>query len=145
MRRALLDVNVLVALFDGDHTFNEAAHSWLEGGASAGIATCPLTENGLLRILSHPHYSKHFTLSPADVIGRLERFVAHHDHEFWADEISLREAVFLRDHMLGSKQLTDIYLLGLAVRKGGRLVTFDPTIPLAAVDGAAPGHLVALG
>ncbi|MCC5808337.1 MAG: hypothetical protein JJU00_18565 [Opitutales bacterium] len=144
MKRALLDVNVLIALFDADHAFNESAHGWLEANASVGIATCPLTENGLVRILSHPRYSKTLTLRPADVIDRLERFAAHHDHEFWADELSLRETVIRRDRILGSRQLTDIYLLGFAVRRNGRLVTFDQTIPVDAVEGATPAHLVAL-
>jgi hypothetical protein len=67
------------------------------------------------------------------------------DHAFWFDDISLTDMqLFDRDHILGPKQLTDIYLLALAVRNGGRLATFDPAIPLAAVRGAEPRHVAVI-
>lgn len=139
---ALLDVNVLVALFDQDHVFNDAAHRWLEASAAEGIATCPLTENGLVRILSHPSYSKQFQLPPLEVIRRLDNFIAVQQHSFWKDGLSLRAAEhFEQSRIIGSKQLTDIYLLGLAVHHDGRLVTFDKSIPLSAVKGACAKHL----
>lgn len=142
----LLDVNVLVALFDQDHVFNDAAHRWLEANATSGIATCPLTENGLVRILSHPGYSKHFQLPPGEVIRRLDNFVARQQHRFWKDHLSLRDSAhFVQSRILGSKQLTDIYLLGLALHHGGRLVTFDRNIPLEAVVGASSEHLEIIG
>ncbi len=67
--RALLDVNVLIALFDQDHVFHDRAHLWLEANAAAGIATCPLTENGVVRVISHPKYSSSLRLAPGDVIA----------------------------------------------------------------------------
>lgn len=142
----LLDVNVLVALFDQDHVFNDAAHIWLGVNSSQGIATCPLTENGLIRILSHPGYSKQLQLPPGEVIRRLDNFLAEQQHRFWEDHLSLRDpAHFAQSRILGSKQLTDIYLLGLAVHHGGRLVTFDRNIPLEAVIGASAEHLEIIG
>ena len=67
------------------------------------------------------------------------------DHAFWPDDISIADpAVFDHARILGPRQLTDVYLLALAVKNGGRLVTFDRGIPLAAVRGATPEHLVAL-
>ena len=144
--RTLLDVNVLIALFDENHLFNNLAHEWLQANSSEGIASCALTENGLIRILSHPAYSKKIRLTPGEVIRRLEGFKQAHIHEFWPDDLSLCDSsVFRRSHILGSKQLTDIYLLGLAVRHQGRLLTFDAKLGLEAVVGAEPKHLEPLG
>jgi len=143
--RALLDVNVLVALFDQDHTFNERAHQWLEDHLDEGIATCPLTENGVVRILSHPNYSKSLRLAPAEIVERLARFCMAQNHAFWADSVSLREpAVFQIERLLGPRQITDLYLLALAVREGGRLITFDEGIAATAVVGATPEHLAVI-
>lgn len=139
---ALLDVNLLVALFDQDHVFNDRAHRWLEENNTQGIATCPLTENGLIRILSHPGYSKQFQLPPSEVIRRLDNFLSSQTHSFWNDDLSLRNPKqFDQSRMIGSKQLTDIYLLGLAKCNDGKLITFDRNIPLAAVKGATPEQL----
>lgn len=143
--RALLDVNVLIALFDEDHVFNERAHEWFEANAAKGIATCPHTENGVVRILSHPGYSKVLKLSPARIIGMLGKFVSRHDHEFWSDDLSLRdERAFDVSRLLGHRQVSDVYLLALAVRHGGRLVSFDGAVASSAVRGFRKDHLVVL-
>ncbi len=132
--RALLDVNVLIALFDQHHIFHERAHLWLEGNVATGIATCPLTENGVVRIISHPKYSRAFTQTPSDVIQRLDKFCKAQDHAFWSDNVSLTDLMlFPADQILGTRQVTDVYLLGLAVKHGGRLVTFDEGICLKTV------------
>lgn len=138
---ALLDVNVLVALFDPDHVHHEPAHEWFAANRKAGWATCPITENGLVRILSNPAYTvTHET--PRTVIGRLEVFCASGEHVFWQDDFSLRDPkVFHQPSPATYRQLTDVYLLGLAKRKGGRLATFDGGIPLGAVVGATQNHL----
>lgn len=143
--RDLPDVNVLVALFDEDHIFNDQAHAWLETKSKDGIATCPLTENGLIRILSHPNYSAKLRHPPAQILRRLDLFCSQHDHAFWPDELSLRQTnLFQIDRLLGPRQVTDAYLLALAVRHNGRLVTFDTGIPSTAVLGALPQHLLVI-
>jgi len=140
--RALLDVNVLIALFDQAHVFNDRAHTWLEANSQNGIATCPITENGLIRILSHPNYSRHFTLTPTEVIRRLTNFLKQQDHTFWEDSLSLRDPNhFDTDRILGSKQTTDIYLLALASKHTAKLVTLDARIPLKAVCQATMQNL----
>lgn len=140
--RALLDVNVLIALFDQDHIFHERAHVWLENQRSQGIATCPLTENGVVRILSNQKYSPSLRLSPSDVIDTLNRFCEAQDHAFWQDDVSIRDSgIFYPGQMLGSRQISDVYLLGLAKNHAGRLVTFDEGIARSAVSGATPSHL----
>jgi toxin-antitoxin system PIN domain toxin len=133
---ALLDVNVLVALFDPDHVHHEPAHRWFEEQRGIGWATCPLTENGLLRLLTHPAYLQ-AAAPPADVLERLRAFCGSGGHAFWPDDVSLRDAeLFQAGAPPSHRQVTDLYLLGLAVKRGGRLATFDRAIPLAKVRGA---------
>jgi toxin-antitoxin system PIN domain toxin len=139
-RPALLDVNVLIALFDPDHVHHEAAHGWFGTHHSSGWAICPLTENGVVRILSNPAYSA-AAERPADVAGRLRAFRDSGDHVFWPDDASICDAPAF-DLSVGHRHLTDVYLLALAVRRDGCLVTFDRSIPGKAVRGARAGHLV---
>lgn len=141
--RALLDVNVLVALLDGGHLHHRTATDWLGSHMSAGWASCPLTQNGCVRILSLTSYPN--SQPPTMVAQRLGQAVSGGHHEFWPDSLSLLEPQRLNwDHLLGSRQVTDAYLLALAVQRGGRLVTFDRGIAAAAVPGASKRHLVTL-
>src|SRR5262249_33785840 len=135
---ALLDVNVLVALFDPDHVHHEPAHQWFAMQQPAGWATCPLTENSTVRVLSNPAYSA-VAESPGRIIERLRIFCRTAGHEFWADDISLRDtSLFQTDSPAGYRWVTDLYLLGLAVKRRGCLATFDRAIsPLRKVCGAA--------
>ncbi len=140
--RALLDVNVIIALLDPDHAFHERAHDWWAEHMKRGWASCPLTENGVVRIMSNPNYSQETRFTPADMIGRLRTFVGQTDHEFWPDEISLRdEKIFATERIHSSQQLTDLYLLALAAKHHGRLVTFDQGIPLSAISNAKAANL----
>ena len=142
--RALLDVNVIIALLDPDHAFHERAHAWWAANRQRGWASCPLTENGVVRILSHPGYSQQTRFAPGDVIGRLRQFAAQSDYEFWPDGISLRdETIFAAERLHSSRQLTDLYLLALAVAHQGRLVTFDQGIALSGVHHARAANLCA--
>lgn len=140
---ALLDVNVLIALFDAGHVHHEAAHDWFADNAAAGWATCPLTENGFLRILSHPRAA--VDADRATLLASLETFCASRHHTFWTDSVSLRdETLFDRSVTVTHTALTDVYLLGLATRMRGRLATFDQTIPLKTVKGATRDHLAVI-
>jgi uncharacterized protein len=143
--RALLDVNVLIALLDADHSFHSRAHAWWNSSKSSGWASCAITENAVARIMANPGYGKKNRLTPAAVIGSLEIFSTQTSHEFWPEDISLRDQkLFSREHILSSSQLTDIYLLALAARHGGKLVTFDQNISLDAVRIAQPQNLTVL-
>jgi uncharacterized protein len=145
MSRALLDVNVLVALHDPAHPNHEDAHRWFGRNRKRGWATCPVTVNGCVRVLSNPAYPS-VTATPAEVASRLGVLCAGPDHEFWSDSVSLLdESLFRLQAITGHQQVTDICLLGLAVRHGGRLATFDRSIPLKAVAGAGPDRLELLG
>ena len=138
---ALLDVSVLVALFDDGHVSHEAAHDWFTDNQALGWASCPITENGVLRVLGNPSQPGGFT-PIHDIAARLETFCSGTDHHFWPDDLSFRNrARFHVDGIRGYRQLTDVYLLGLAVQRGGRVVTYEQRVPLAAVKGAARASL----
>lgn len=134
----LLDVNVLIALVDTDHVSHQAAHDWFGREGRRSWATCPLTENGLVRIVSHPKYQDGGA-SPAQVLGILTRLTELEGHVRWPDDVSLTDpGLFVAARLLTPAQVTDTYLLGLAVRHGGRLATLDRRLsPLAVVGGAA--------
>src|SRR5580692_1935114 len=135
--RALLDVNVIIALLDPDHAFHERAHAWWAANGKYGWASCPLTENGVVRIMSNPNYNRQARFTLGDLIGRLREFTSQTNHEFWPDDISLRDENFLvTERMHSSRQLTDLYLLALAAKHHARLVTFDRGIPLSSVHNA---------
>lgn len=141
--RALLDVNVLIALLDADHLSHARAHEWFDAHARLGWASCPITQNGCVRIMSAPGYPNPLPV-PA-VIARLTEATGTRRHAFWPDDISLLDnAVAIADRILGPRQLTDVYLLALAVRHGGRFVTFDASIPASVVRGWKPEHLQVL-
>jgi uncharacterized protein len=142
---ALLDVSVLVALFDDGHMAHEAAHDWFTDNGSLGWASCPITENGVIRVLGSPTYPAGFT-PIRELVSRLDKFCAATEHHFWTDDVSLRNrARFHVDGIRGHRQLTDVYLLGLAVQRAGRFVTLDQHVPLAAVKGAMRASLEIIG
>ena len=141
--RALLDVNVLIALLDADHSLHPSASEWFSSRARAGWASCPITQNGCVRIMSHPGYPN--ALSVRAVTERLREACASAQHEFWPDDVSLLDAKIVdaaRIH--GPRQLTDLYLLALAVRHGGQFITFDAAVARDAVKGAEKKHLLLL-
>ena len=141
--RALLDVNVLIALFDAAHVHHRIARDWLHEHIAAGWASCPLTQNGCIRIMTQANYPD--AQAPALIAMRLAEACETQWHEFWPDSISMLERGLLDwEQILSSRQLTDVYLLALAVQHGGRLVTLDRSIPMAAVPGASSHHLVRL-
>jgi uncharacterized protein len=140
--RALLDINVIIALLDPDHVFHDRAHAWWEANRKHGWASCPLTENGVVRIMANPVYSQSVRFTPQDLISRLNSFATQTNHEFWPDNVTLRDVgVFAGDRIHGSSQITDIYLLALAVKHMGRLATFDERIPASAVCSATKSNV----
>ena len=141
--RALLDVNVLIALLDQDHSLHERAREWFAANGSQGWASCPITQNGCIRIMSHPGYPN--ALKTSAVMQRLGEAVTTAHHQFWPDDLSLLDPrIADRTRIHGPRQLTDLYLLALAVRHRGRFVSFDSSIPLTGIKGAEKRHLVAV-
>ncbi len=141
--RALLDVNVLIALLDSDHASHDAAIRWFSKHAREGWASCPITQNGCIRIMSNQGYPNPLPVNA--VIQRLADACDENIHEFWPDKVSLLDSdVVDSTRIHGPRQLTDIYLLALAVQREGRLVTFDNGIPLAAVRKATMQNMLIL-
>ena len=142
--RALLDINVLLALLDADHADHRGARAWLSGEIEHGWATCALTQNGFVRIVSQPRRYPS-PVSPGEAIRRLSRATGTTHHEFWPCSISVLDPRHVaRSHVHGPRQLTDVYLLALAAAHGGRFVTFDRSVPLVAAPGATAENLVTL-
>lgn len=141
--RALLDVNVLIALLDADHSLHARATTWFVSHARGGWASCPITQNGCVRIMSHPSYPNAFPTRA--VMERLAEATASNYHEFWPDDISLLDAAIADPSRIhGPRQLTDLYLLALAIRHDGQFVTFDASVSIEAIKAAEKKHLVVL-
>jgi toxin-antitoxin system PIN domain toxin len=133
--RYLLDVNVLIALLDAAHVQHEAAHGWFAAVGHRAWATCPLTENGLLRIVGHPRYPN-TPGTPAAVANLLRDLRALPGHAFWNDDLSLMEPRGVdTSKLLSHSQITDSYLLALAVAHQGQLASLDRRLVVNAVKG----------
>lgn len=139
--RALLDINILLALFDSGHLFHSRALQWWSANKNGGWASCPLTENGYLRIISQASYPRAVRL--ADAALHLRTWAVPPLHEFWPDDVSILDSGMIDyTRLLSPKKITDVYLLALAVKQGGRLVTLDTGISVQAVKGAQTDNLV---
>ena len=140
--RSLLDINVVIALLDPDHIFQERAHKWWSANGDRGWASCPLTENGVVRIMTSPGYSQKIRFTAAEVVLKVTEFIDKTDHQFWPDAISMLDnSRFDYGRIHGPRQLTDLYLLALATKHNGRLLTFDQGISLSTVKGAKAENL----
>jgi uncharacterized protein len=138
----LLDVNVLIALIDPGHVQHDAAHEWFASRGHESWATCPMTENGLIRIVGHSRYPN-TPGSPAAVMSLLAGLTALPGHIFWPDALSLRDQKFFdATRLLSSAQVTDSYLLALAHSHRGQLASFDRRLVTDAVRGAAKALFV---
>ena len=129
----LLDINVLIALVDPAHRHHRQSRRWFVANQANGWATCPITENGMVRILSSPSYPGGG--QTAEATGALLTVLCGlPGHVFWPDEVSIRDSRLFAP-LSGPKKITDSYLLALAVKRGGRLITFDRKLDVASVVG----------
>jgi hypothetical protein len=136
----LFDVNVLIALADSRHRHHRQAKEAIRQARPDGWATCPLTQNGFLRIFGRQGRPDG-PGSPEEARQFLASLLSDPAHRFWADDISLAD-VGLFPRLPASSQLTDLYLLALAVKHGGRLATFDAGLEAALVPGGARAYYV---
>lgn len=137
----LLDVNVLIALFSERHEHHQAAHDWFADAKGGGWATCPLTENGFVRVMRQ----RRPTWPVGEFVRLLRQLCGERNHQFWPDTVSLTDpAVFDPTAIAGPQQITDVYLLALAVKKSAALATTDRSIPLGAVRGARHTNLLVI-
>ncbi len=141
MARSLLDTSVLIALCDPSHSMHGSALAWL-GGVTDGVATCPIVENGAVRILSQPKYASGLPISTSSAVLAVREIRNVTGYEFWADDVSLLDSdVIDASALMGPGQVTDSYLLALAVKGDAALVTLDTRLMLSAVNGATQKHL----
>ena len=124
----LLDLNLLIALAWPSHVHHSQAHTWFADKAPSGWATCPFTQCGFVRLSSNSRIiSDAVPLQQA--LALLEEMVSHPHHVFWPDAVPLVGTEFISTRFLvGHRQVTDAYLLGLAIYHGGRLATLDKSI-----------------
>jgi toxin-antitoxin system PIN domain toxin len=141
--RFLLDINVLIALIDPAHVQHDRAHEWFASRGQKAWATCPLTENGVLRIVGHPRYPNS-PGSPAVVAELLVSFRELPGHAFWSDDMTLLDREYVNTaRLLDSAHLTDSYLLALARAHGGQLATLDQRLVTdAVINGPKALHVV---
>jgi len=124
----LLDVNVLVALLWPEHKFHEIVQDWFGKHARKGWATCPLTQAGLVRIVSNPAFSPQ-AVPPVEALRALALSLQHPAHQFWHDDATVTDALAMfGKRLVGHQQVTDAYLLGLAIKKKGKLATLDRSL-----------------
>lgn len=140
MNRLLFDVNILLALFDHEHEHHARVRRWLDVQDVRLWATCPITQNGFVRVASQPAYPR--AIPTIAAIRALQQMMSDADHEFWPDEISIVDpAIFDAERLTSHRHVTDVYLLALAKARGGALLTLDARISKAAVKGDAGPHL----
>jgi uncharacterized protein len=129
----LLDINVLIALIDPAHVQHDRAHGWFASSGRKSWATCPLTENGVLRIVGHARYPNS-PGTPGAVAELMMGLRSVSGHEFWPDDLTLFDTKRIHaTRLLDSAQVTDTYLLALASLHGGKLATFDRRLVTTAV------------
>lgn len=140
----LLDVNLLIALIDPGHVGHDPAHRWFAQTGGEAWATCPITENCVIRIVGNPRYPNS-PGSPAAVVPIVAGLRDHHGHTFWSDDLSLIGSGLVSPAEIATPgQVTDTYLLALALAHGGALATLDRRLSTKAVRGGRSAlHLVA--
>lgn len=131
----LLDVNMLIALIDGQHVHHPQARSWFRAHYSQGWATCPLTENGFLRIVGRPAYTSAAGGTLARAQAALKAFCRGPGHQFWPDDVSLRAEPWAA-RIRSPQDVTDLYLLHLAMRHDAILATLDTRIDPDVIAGS---------
>ena len=140
----LLDVNVLVALSWPGHEAFARSHRWFARHAAAGWATCPITQAGFVRVVSNPAFSM-LTITPREALANLAITMKHAGHHFWRDDISLQQSTAsFASRMVGHQQITDAYLLGLAIHHKGKLITLDRATLSLLPDTSLSVHLEVL-
>jgi toxin-antitoxin system PIN domain toxin len=136
MTAYLLDVNVLISLAWPEHSQHSLARGWFAKNSSKGWATCPLVEAGFVRIVSTPAFSSR-AVSVQEAVDALRVSVGNEAHQFWPDSISFPDAArLLKAPITGHQQITDAYLVALAIHNRGRLATLDHKIAHIAPTGA---------
>lgn len=132
----LLDVNVLIALAWPSHLHHNQAHAWFEKNSAHGWVTCPITQLGFVRVSSNAAIIRE-AVTPKEAMNVLEQMIALKHHVFWPDSLGFTAKDVPCDLLVGHRQITDAYLLGLCKKNGGRLATLDQKITALVSAGSA--------
>ena len=143
MSVGLLDVNMLIALSWPSHIHHRAAHAWFSKNAAHGWATCPLTQCAFVRISSNPKIIPE-AVTPNEALDLLRQIVSQEHHTFWPDDVAVLDECIPNKFLVGHRQVTDAYLLGLAIHHGGRLVTLDKGVLALARPGSSDARALEL-
>ncbi len=142
--RSLLDTSILIALLDASHIHHRLTAKWLQATGGAGWASCPITLNGCIRVLSQPSYPNRQPMQK--IVEGLHSAMQNPLHEFWPDSVNTAATKSINwSYTVRPAQLTDVYLLALAVAQKARFVTLDQGIAAACVPQARADQLVVLG
>lgn len=140
----LFDVNVLIALLWPPHEGHTRVQRWFAQNARHGWATCAMTQAGFIRIVSNPLFSRQ-VISPLDALQVLEGSLKHPSHQFWTEDIGVGKALAqFGSRLVGHRQITDAYLLALAIHRKGKLVTLDAGVAYLLPDRSAEKSLAVL-
>lgn len=138
----LLDVNVLIALAWPHHVHHRSAHHWFGQRGRNRWATCPLTQTAFVRTSSNPKILPD-AVSPREALEALKKIVGVPGHIFWPDDLSpTTMQAYESVALVGHRQVTDAYLLGLAQHHDGKLATFDNGISQLLTDPKARSRYV---
>ena len=134
----LFDANLLIALTHAAHVHHTDAHRWFAARPKRRWASCALTQLAFLRLTSNSKVVVE-TISPAEALDALATMTAQPQHEYWSESPEPRHLPTLHSPaLIGHRQITDAYLLGLAVHKRQRLATLDRgLLSFAAAQGLA--------
>jgi toxin-antitoxin system PIN domain toxin len=142
MNRHLLDVNVLLALVWPRHENHDAAHAWFAKSGHNAWATCPLTQLGVLRLLTNPAVTQG-AVSAVAALEAVNEATRHEGHEFWPLDREMTIGLkAVAGRLQGHQQWTDAVLLWQATERGGVLVSFDSGVKALAPRDAAGRVLI---
>lgn len=133
MKLALLDTNVLLALAWPNHQHHALAHRWFRAEARSGWATCALTQVGFVRLSSNPSFTP-AAVTPQQAATLLQKLLGHEHHHFWPSPPASKPGIYWQT--LGHQQVNDAYLVEVARKQRGRLVTLDSKLPVHAQEEA---------
>ena len=124
MKPYLLDVNVLIALAWPNHVHHSEALEWFVQKGAAAFCTCPITQTGFVRISSATSFSP-TAVTPIEALALLDQITDLPGHRFWPDDLTLSAVAASRPPIVSHRQVTDAYLLALAISHGGVMATLD--------------------
>lgn len=138
---SLLDANLLIALTHSAHVHHAEAHAWFAAQPKRRWATCALTQLAFVRLTSNPKVVGR-EITPAEAMHALAAMAAQATHEYWPDAPEpLQLATLQCAALVGHRQVTDAYLLGLSALRKQCLATLDRGLVSFATAAGLAAHV----